>query len=79
MMTRSTSRGGATPKGGRTDAHRGREGGRGHDDNGDIGNNGNNENIGNVGGNLEIAAMIAHQLQDFLPTIITQINNETNN
>ncbi|GJS04808.1 reverse transcriptase domain-containing protein [Tanacetum coccineum] len=48
MMTRSTSRGGATPKGGRTDARRGRGYGRGHNDNGDIGN-GNNDNIGNSG------------------------------
>ncbi|GJR66677.1 reverse transcriptase domain-containing protein, partial [Tanacetum coccineum] len=33
----------------------------------------------NTGGNPDIAAMIARQLQDLLPTIVTQINNETNN
>ncbi|GJY03824.1 hypothetical protein Tco_0369764 [Tanacetum coccineum] len=35
MTTRSTGRGGATPRGGRTDARRGRGGGRGIDDNDD--------------------------------------------
>ncbi|GJT27072.1 reverse transcriptase domain-containing protein [Tanacetum coccineum] len=78
-MTRSVSRGGATPRGGRTDARRGRGGGRGNADNSDIGNNGNNDNIGNIYGNLKIALMIARQLQDLLSTIVTQINNGTNN
>ncbi|GJX76374.1 hypothetical protein Tco_0323185 [Tanacetum coccineum] len=79
MTTRSASRGGATARGGRTDACRGRGGGRGNAYNGDIGNNGNNDDIGNAGGNVDIAAMIAQQLQDLLPTIVTQINNITNN
>nr|GEU92574.1 ribonuclease H-like domain-containing protein [Tanacetum cinerariifolium] len=48
MMTRSVGRGGATPRGGRTDARRGKGGGRGNADNGNIGNNGNNDDIGNA-------------------------------
>ncbi|GJY37080.1 hypothetical protein Tco_0422458 [Tanacetum coccineum] len=79
MMTCSAGRGGATPRGRRTDARRGREGGRGNVDNDNIDNNGTNNGIGNTGGNLDIAVMIAQQLQDLLPTILKQINNETNN
>ncbi|GJS91078.1 reverse transcriptase domain-containing protein [Tanacetum coccineum] len=63
----------------RTDARRGRGGGQGNADNSDIGNNCNNDGIGNIYRNLKIAAMIAQQLQDLLPTIVTQINNGTNN
>ncbi|GJW27757.1 zinc finger, CCHC-type containing protein [Tanacetum coccineum] len=79
MMNRSPGQGGATPRGRRMDARRGRGGGRGTADNGNINNNGNNDDIGNTGGNPDIVAMIAQHLQDLLPTIVTQINNKTNN
>ncbi|GJU44445.1 reverse transcriptase domain-containing protein [Tanacetum coccineum] len=49
MTTRSADRGGATPRGRRTDARKGRGGSRGNADNGIIGYNGNNDGIGNVG------------------------------
>ncbi|GKB08553.1 hypothetical protein Tco_0836865, partial [Tanacetum coccineum] len=68
MTTHSAGRGGATPRGERTNARRGRGCGRGNADNGNIGNNGNNDNIRNIGGNLNIVAMIARQLQDLLPS-----------
>nr|GEW40640.1 reverse transcriptase domain-containing protein [Tanacetum cinerariifolium] len=79
MTTRSAGRGGVTPRGGRTDARRGKGSGRGIADNGNIGNNGNNGANGNTGGNLDIFVMIAQQLQDLFPTIITQISNNANN
>ena len=66
--TRSTSRGGATPRGGRTGGRGGRGGGRGT----------NNNDI-NDGGNPDFAAIIAQQLQDLLPTIVTQVDNHRNN
>nr|GEU67352.1 putative reverse transcriptase domain-containing protein [Tanacetum cinerariifolium] len=49
MKNHSAGRGGATPMGGRTDARKGRGGGRGNDDNDDINNNGNNDGICNAG------------------------------
>ncbi|GKA41159.1 hypothetical protein Tco_0733752 [Tanacetum coccineum] len=49
MTTHSAGRGGATPRGRRTDARRGMGGGQGNAINGNIGNNGNNDGIGNAG------------------------------
>ncbi|GJU93363.1 hypothetical protein Tco_1318119 [Tanacetum coccineum] len=63
---RGGARGGATPRGERTDTRRGRGGGRGNADDGNIGNN---DGIDNASGNLDIAAMITQHLQDLLPTI----------
>ncbi|GJT89330.1 reverse transcriptase domain-containing protein [Tanacetum coccineum] len=53
-----------------------RESDRGIANNGNIGINGRN---GNTGGNPDIAAMIALQLQDLLPTIVMKSNNGANN
>ncbi|GJS68762.1 reverse transcriptase domain-containing protein [Tanacetum coccineum] len=79
MMTRSAGRGDVTPRGERTITCRGGGSGRGIAGNGDTGNDGNNCGNDNTGGNPDISAMIAQQLQDLLPTIITLINNGTNN
>jgi hypothetical protein len=84
-VTRSTSRGGATARGGRTggrggrgDAHNtsngGRTGGRGG-----RGDAHDTSNPGNNGGNLDVSAIIAQQLQNLLPTIVTQIGDHMNN
>nr|GEU35922.1 reverse transcriptase domain-containing protein [Tanacetum cinerariifolium] len=56
-----------------------RGGGRGTGDNGNTSNKGNNGGKGNTGGNLNIATMIAQQLQALLPAIVTQISNSTIN
>nr|GEV40517.1 putative reverse transcriptase domain-containing protein [Tanacetum cinerariifolium] len=79
MTTHSACRRDVTPWGGSTDASRGSKSGRGIADNGNTNNNGNTDSIGNTGGNPEIASMIAQQLQDLLPTIVTQIKNSANN
>ncbi|GKD35671.1 hypothetical protein Tco_1251180, partial [Tanacetum coccineum] len=79
MTTRSAGRGDVTPRGERTITCRGGGSGRGIAGNGDTGNDGNNGGNDNTGGNPDISAMIAQQLQDLLPTIITLINNGTNN
>jgi hypothetical protein len=92
-VTRSSVRGGATPRGGRTGGRGGR-GGRGaandtsnpSNDGGRTGGRGgrggghgveNNDN--NDGGNTDFEAIIARQLENFLPTIVTQVGDHMNN
>ena len=88
-VTRSTSRGGATPRGGRTGGRGGR--GAAHDtsnpsnDSGRTGGRGgrgdahDTSNPSNAGGNPDVSTIIAQQLQNLLPTIVTQVGNHMNN
>ena len=66
-VTRSSGRGGATPRGGRN----GGRGGRGGDSG--IGNDSND------GGNPDFSTIIAQQLQNLLTTIVTQVGNHIHN
>ncbi|GKA76710.1 hypothetical protein Tco_0783171 [Tanacetum coccineum] len=73
MMTGSASLSDVTPRGGSMDARRGSGSIRGTADDDD------NSGSGIIGGIPDIAAMIAQQLRDLLPTIVTQIINNANN
>ncbi|GJV34476.1 hypothetical protein Tco_1394876 [Tanacetum coccineum] len=89
MTIQSTGRQNTTPRGGRTGGRTGRGGGRIREPTsrvggrtGDQDGQGGDQGIGAYGGVdkvLDSSMVIAQQLQDLLPTIITQVGNRASN
>nr|GEX87663.1 reverse transcriptase domain-containing protein [Tanacetum cinerariifolium] len=90
MMTRSAGRATTAPRGGRMGERTGRGSGRTRGGNCDLGNGGIDEQGGQVfsqgnevndgvDGVANFFAIIAHRLQNLLPTILAQVGNQGNN
>ncbi|GJY11287.1 hypothetical protein Tco_0379472 [Tanacetum coccineum] len=90
MTTRSAGRATAAPRGGRTGGRTGRGGGRTRGRSGDLGNGGIDGQGGQVGGQgtevndgvdgvPDFSTIIAQQLQNLLPTTLTQVGDQGSN
>ncbi|GKB67119.1 reverse transcriptase domain-containing protein [Tanacetum coccineum] len=90
MTTRSGGHATVAPRGGRIGGRTGRGGGRTRGQSSDQGNGRINGQSGQIGGQgnevndgvdgvLEFSTIIAHQLQNLLPTILAQVGNQGSN